>query len=317
MRKSMIAIVILVGTSLIAATCIAAQQQKFISVEGSSLAAKLEAAQTRAANSGGAYWLAYSFDVRPNVGFDVDFSGADETSQPRVVSGATGEHETRNLGVFMLHQGSGGGGAPARVEVYNLSRQRDFKETPVYWLGRAATPESLGLLRRLVAQASNETAAGNLTDAIALHDDPQAASMLGELLSNAPQEGVRSKAAFWLGRIPGHLQRLADVVGNQREALSVRKQAVMAIGKSREAASGTTLQRLYSSGLSRDLKAEILDAAAKNRQGPTVDLLNTVAQNDNDADLRSRAQAHLNKAVGKKEKSKSDKQQNKPSKSSM
>lgn len=315
MRKSIIATVILVGAALVAVTCTWAQQQKFINVEGRDLAAKLEAAKARGASSGGSYWLAYSFSVRPNVGFDVDFSGGDETSQPKVVSGATGEHETRNLGVFMLHQGSGGD-APGRVEVYNVNRQRDHGGTPVYWLGSAETPESLGLLRRLVAQAGNETAAGNLTDAIALHDDPQAASLLRELLSNAPQEGVRTKAAFWLGRIPGHLQQLADVVGNQREASSVRKQAVMAIGKSREAAAGTILQRLYNSGLSRDLKAEILDAAAKNRQGPTLDLLNTVAQNDDDADLRSRAQSHLNKAAGKKEKSKSDKQ-HKPSKGSM
>jgi hypothetical protein len=56
--------------------------------------------------------------------------------------------ETRNLGVFLLHEPSDG--SITRVEVYNLDRQREYSGYPVYWLGRAGNEESLSLLKALV-----------------------------------------------------------------------------------------------------------------------------------------------------------------------
>ena len=294
--KSLIALIVVGAASIIGLTWANAQSEKFIKVDGDSLAAKLATAQSRA-GAGKPHWVAYSFEVRPNVGFDLD--------QMKVVSGASGAYETSNLGVFMLYRTKGS--QPERVEVYNLDRQRDYEGMPVYWLGRVATSESLDFLRKLLPQA-NEIAAGqNITDAIALHNDNQTGAILEDLLRHASQEGVRKQSAFWLGRIPGHLQTLAEVAGNEQEALSVRKQAVMAIGKSRENDSGAALQSLYSSASNRELKEEILEAAAKNRQTPAIDLLNTVAQSGDDPDLKTRARDLLMKSSGKKEKNKAGK----------
>ena len=300
MRTLMLTLVVAVAGSLITLTCAETQSEKFIKVDGAGLAAKLAAAHSRAV-AGKPYWVAYSFNVRPHVGFDL-------AEDPKVVSGATGPDETPNLGVFMLYRTRDA--KPERVEVYNLDRQRNYEGIPVYWLGNVPTAESLAYLQKLLPQVNETNAAENITHAIALHNDGQSGVILEDLLRNATQEGVRRESAFWLGRIPGHLQSLADVVNNEQESSSVRSQAVMAIGKSREEGSGAVLQRLYSLPLNRDLKEQILEAAAKNRQAPAVELLTTVSQSSDDSTLTSRANELLNKASGKKEK-------NKPSKSSQ
>jgi hypothetical protein len=303
MKSSVVTLVIGVAASIIALTCAQAQSEKFTKIDGASLSAKLAAAHSRAVE-GKPYWVAYGFDVRPRVGFDLP----DQASQPKVVVEASGPAETPNLGVFMLYKTRGAN--PARIEVYNLDRQRDYEGMPVFWLGKVPASESLDHLRKLVPQVTENASAENLTHAIALHNDSQSGVILEDLLQHATNEGVRRESAFWLGRIPGHLQSLADVVNKEQEALDVRKQAVMAIGKSREEGSGAMLQRLYTSSLSRDLKQEILEAAAKNRQAPALELLTTVGQSSDDMTLTARAQELLNKASGKKEK-------NKPGKSSQ
>jgi hypothetical protein len=303
MKSPVVTLIIGVAASIIALTCAQAQSEKFTKIDGASFSAKLAAAHSRAV-AGKPYWVAYGFDVRPHVGFDLP----DQASQPKVIVDANGPAETPHLGVFMLYKTRAAN--PERIEVYNLDRQRDYDGMPVFWLGKVQTSESLEHLRKLVPQVSESASAENLTHAIALHNDNQAGAILEELLQHASQEGVRRESAFWLGRIPGHLQLLADVVNKEPESLSVRKQAVMAIGKSREEGSGAMLQRLYSSSLSRDLKQEILEAAAKNRQAPALELLTTVGQSSDDATLTTRANDLLNKASGKKEK-------NKPGKSSQ
>jgi len=297
MKNPIVILVIGVAASIIALTCAQAQSEKFTRVDGENFQAKLAAAHSRAV-AAKPYWVCYGFEVRPNVGFDL----ADLTSQPKVLSGATGPYETPNLGVFMLYRTKGT--KPERIEVYNLDRQRDYEGMPVFWLGKVPTSESLDYLRKLLPQINENKAGENLTHAIALHNDSQTGAILGDLLQNAALEGVRRESAFWLGRIPGHLQTLAGIVSKEQESLSVRKQAVMAIGKSREEGSGAVLQRLYLSPLSRELKVEILEAAAKNRQAPALDLLTTTAQSSDDITLKSRANDLLNKAAGKKEKNK-------------
>jgi len=294
MKTSMFTLFIGACASIITLVCVLAQSDKFTKIDGDNFQAKLAAAHTRAV-AGKPYWIAYGFEVRPHVGFDL-------AGQPKALLDATGSAETPNLGVFMLYRTRNA--RPDSIEVYNLDRQRDYDAVPVYWLGRVPSSESLDYLRKLVPEISDSKSGESITDAIALHNDSQTGTILEGFLRNAGQEAVRRESAFWLGRIPGHLQLLADTVGKEQEALSVRQQAVMAIGKSREEGSGAMLQRLYLSPVSRELKEEILEAAAKNRQAPALELLSTTAQSSDDVALKTRAHELLNKAAGKKDKNK-------------
>ena len=57
-------------------------------------------------------------------------------------------HETRELGVFLLYDE--GREQFIRLEVYNLRRQREFSNYPVYWAGRIGNEESLNYLKSIV-----------------------------------------------------------------------------------------------------------------------------------------------------------------------
>lgn len=292
---------VILTSSILQPTCAAAQQRGFINVESpAELGARVSAARARAGRASGPYWVAYGFPVRPDVAVDINIDGFEATT----AVGGAGEFETRNLGVFMLFEAAGA--APSRVEVYNLDRRRDYEGRPVYWLGRAGSPESLALLRDLVGRAASDQAAQRLTAAVGLHDDAQVAALLESLARTAPSAAARGEAARWLSRVGGHLQTLSAIARNGEEQVAVRAEAVRAIGKSDEAGAGGLLAELYDALESPALKSAVVSAAAKNRQREAVALLNRLAESEPDAGLRAQAQQSLRKATGaKKEKQKS------------
>src|ERR687883_1953282 len=105
----------------------AAPTQNFIPVAGADFKSKLDAAvkQGRAAAKPSPFWVAYTFDVRPGIAIDPDieqFSGSmNSFGGTTVFTGKAGgmRVETRNLGVFLLHDPRTG--AVTRAEIYNLA----------------------------------------------------------------------------------------------------------------------------------------------------------------------------------------------------
>ncbi len=289
-----------------AAANVAAQSPNFIQIEGADLRAKLDAASTRARSGGTPYWSAYSFDVRPGVAVDPgggEFHGSMNSSGGTTVFVGTSRGmtvETRNLAVFLLRDA--GGGAVRRMEIYNLDRKREYGGHPVYWLGRASNEESLNYLRGLAESApapGSNTGAGLLnqhaTLAIALHDDARVTGLLKGLVKASGNQKVRATAVHWIGQAGGEAQFLADIVRNEGEQSSLRRQAAHAIGESRDRAALTTLQSLYdglpqSTPAQREVKRGIIHAASdnENREGATAFLLK-VARTDADKESRRTA----------------------------
>src|SRR6185436_9448865 len=113
-----------------------AQREGFIPVEGTNLKSKLDLAVRQGRTKQTRFWTAYSFDVRPGVAVDVEFNdGHGNTTVYSGTSISVGSNmETRNLGVFALHEPTDG--SIRRVEVFNLDRRREYSGYPVYWLGR-------------------------------------------------------------------------------------------------------------------------------------------------------------------------------------
>ena len=279
--------------------------QSFIQVaEGASLTERLDAAARRARADGvrTPFWTAYTFDVRPGVAVDpwsggtfhgnmngyggiYVFSGTDEAG--RTV-------ETRNLGVFLLREPSGG--AVTRMEVYNLDRRREYASYPVYTTGRANNEESLNYLRGIVegAPAASANKAGLLNEraslALALHDDPRVNGLLKGFIRSSQNQKIRSASVFWLGQIGGETPFLAELVRNTSEQLQLRKHAAHALGESRDRAALSTLQSLFESVSERELRKSIVHAAADNddKTGALAFLLR-VAKNDAEREVRKSA----------------------------
>lgn len=311
MLKTICMLTLLIGTVLMSSGSSRAQREGFIPVEGTNLRSKIDLAVRQGRARQTRFWTAYSFDVRPGVAVDVEIrDGHGSTTIFSGTSVSVGSNiETRNLGVFVLHEPSDG--SIARVEVYNLDRSREYSGYPVYWLGRAANEESLSLLKAVVESNQIGDAPKHSIVAIALHDDPRVGGMLEAFVRQSKVEKVRTSAVFWLGQIPGHNPFLVDLVRNEQESTKLRKEAAFAIGVSKEPGAMAALEALYPTVGDREVKKQIIFAASINNSDRRstsanrnndegVNFLIKVAESDPDRELRKQALFWLGQTAGKR-----------------
>jgi HEAT repeat protein len=276
----------------------AAQRQGFVPVDGPNLRSRMEAAVKLGRASSARFWTAYSFDVRPGVSVDYEWTGRGSSIDGTNIS-FDSNHETRNLGVFLLREPDGD--AVTRVEVYNLDRNREYSGYRVYWLGRAGNEESLGFLRSLIEGRQTGRVGEHATMAFALHDDPRVGPALKGFVQQSQVEKVRTNAVFWLGQVGGETPFLADLVRNESEAREVRKQAAFAIGISKDRAALSTLQSVYPAVNNRDVKNQVIFAASINEdKDAAVNFLIDVAGRDTDREARKQAIFWLGQKAGER-----------------
>jgi len=308
MFKTICRLALLIVVMLMASANSRAQREGFIPTEGTNLRSKLDLAVRQGRAKQTRFWTAYSFNVRPGVAVDVEWHSDGNTT---IVSGTSisvgSKIETRNLGVFVLHEPSDG--STARVEIYNLDRRREYSGYPVYWLGRAANEESLTYLKGIVESNQIGDAPKHSIVAIGLHDDPRVGGMLEDFVRNSKIDKVRSTAVFWLGQIPGHNPFLVDLVRTEQESASLRKEAAFAIGISKDPGAIAALEGLYPAITNREVRKQIIFAASiNNSDAPTgsrndgdgINFLIKVAESDPDRELRKQALFWLGQRAGKR-----------------
>jgi HEAT repeat protein len=312
----MLALITAVLLTLLPPATLAQQEQTFTPVQGPTLQARQEAAVALAAGAHAErFWTAYSFDVRPGVVVDVDYVSDDGHIQIQGTWDTTDSGflinnpamETRSLGVFALRDASG---QVVRVEVYNLGRRREYSGYTVYWLGRATNEESLAFLRGLAESAKPERFSGRDGDlpaqavrAIALHDDRRVPEVLTEIARAPLSEGVRAQAVRSLGVPPvsqATRDYLAQLARDERESQEVRRAAVSAYGRSRDAQALAFLQSLYASLNNRDLRRVALTYIARNddRKAAAQFLIKVATQTTDDPELRRMSIARLGEMAG-------------------
>ena len=298
----------------------AQQEQGFTPVQGATLQAKAEAAQAQAtAARQTRYWTAYSFDVRPGVAVDVDYVSDDGRFNIRGTwdVGDGGTHfvgdggavsnypglETRSLGVFALRDSTG---KVERIDIFNLARRHEYAGYPVYWMGRAANEESLNFLRGLAETPTlgrSDSPQNEAVWAISLHDDRRVPEVLMNIARTpTTDEHVRARAVRALGMPPvpeAVREYLAQLIRDERESRDVRRAAVAAYGRARDAQALALMQSLYNSNANRDLRGAALTQIARNddRQAAAAFLIR-VAQQDTDKEFRKTAIARLGEIAG-------------------
>jgi HEAT repeat protein len=294
--KALILLVIVITTLVVNAVRSQTPTSSFTAIEGANLKEKLDAATRQGQARGTRYWVAYSFDVRPSVTTDTDYTSSGSSMWVNGVSIGSNQ-ETRNLAIFMLHDAA----TITRIEIYNLDRKREYSGYPVFWLGRANNDESLNWLQNQVSTQNDDKLKERATMAIALHDDRNVGAILKGLTANAQPERVRKTAIFWLGHTEGEREFLADFVRNDQETIEVRKQAAFGLGISKDRAALTTLQTLYGQVTPRELKRQILFATSINdNKDASVDFLINVASNDPERELKKQAMFWLGQRAGER-----------------
>jgi len=297
----------------------AQQEQGFTPVQGATLQAKAEAAAAQAtAARQTRYWTAYSFDVRPGVAVDVDYVSDDGRFSIRGTweAGDSGTYfvgdgvsvsnypglETRSLGVFALRDS---GGRVERIDIFNLARRHEYAGYPVYWMGRAANEESLSFLRTVAETQTlgrSDSPQNEAVWAISLHDDRRVPEVLIHIARTVTDESIRARAVRSLGFPPvadAVREYLAQLVRDEREVQEVRRAAVAAYGRSRDAQALALMQSLYNSNANQELRRAALTQIARNddQRAASAFLIN-VATQGTDTEFRKTALARLGEIAG-------------------
>jgi HEAT repeat protein len=285
------------------------QTKSFIPVEGANLKAKIDGAIVagKANATGGRFWVGYQFEARPGVAIDfevVDSAGGVYMSMDGTSIMFEPQHETRELGVFLLYDTAREGFI--RAEVYNLRRNREYSSYPVYWAGHITNEESLNYLKSLVDAPAPEVnrLAERATFAIALHDDARVDPMLIEMIRRPIAEPTRSRAIYWLGNTPETTAKntlFTEIVRNNQESSEARNAAMSALAMSRSAGVLPLLQNLFETMTTRDLKRRALTGISRNdNNDAAATYLIRVADAEKDIELRKSAIANLGRIAGQK-----------------
>ena len=298
-----------IAVVLVFCVAVLGQTKNFTPVDGANLKAKLENAivNGKASAPNGRFWVGYQFEVRPGVGVDfeiVDSAGGIYISTDGTSMMFDPRHETRELGVFLLFDSQRD--SFIRAEVYNLRRDREFSNYQVYWAGRISNEESLNYLKSIADSPSPEVnrLAERAVFAIALHDDARVDSILTEMIRRPIAEPMRSRAIYWLGHTPETQTKntlFTEIVRNNQESSDARNHAMSALAMSRSAAMLPSLQNLFETMTTRELKRGALGGIARNdNSDAAATYLIRVAETEKDLELRKSAIANLGRIAGHK-----------------
>lgn len=298
-----------IAITLVLCGIVLGQTKTFIPVEGANLKAKFDGAIVagKANAPQGRFWVGYQFEVRPGVSVDfeiIDSAGGIYMSMDGTSIVFNERHETRELGLFFLYDE--GREQFIRAEVYNLRRQREFSNYPVYWAGRIGNEESLNYLKSIIESSAPEM--NRLSEravfAVALHDDARVDAMLTEMIRRPIAEPMRSRAIYWLGHTPETQTKntlFTEMVRNAQESTEVRNQAMSALGMGRSPSALSLLQNLFETMTSRELKRRALMGIARNDNSDgAATFLIRVAESERDFELRKNAIANLGWVAGQK-----------------
>jgi HEAT repeat protein len=157
----------------------------------------------------------------------------------------------------------------------------------------------LSLLKTVLAANGKSNASERLVDAIGLHKSREAEVILKETFSTSGSLEVRKKALFWLGSLEGAKDLLLQVAQNGQESVELRKQAVAGIGRGDSSQAISSLESIYDSKKTPDLKLGIIEEASRNAN-PDVALtfLFKVAESEPDYNVRQVAISYLARIAG-------------------
>ena len=298
-----------IAIGLVLCVVVIGQTKNFTPIEGANLKAKVDNAliSGKANAAGGRFWLGYQFEVRPGVAVDFEIvdndggvyiwnDGTPMTFDPR--------YETRELGLFLLYDTQRE--SFTRADIYNLRRNHEFSNYPVYWAGHINNEESLNYLKSIVDSPAPEVnrLAERALFAIALHDDARVDPILVELIRRPVAEPLRTRAIYWLGNTPETQAKntlFAEIVRNERESNDARRTAMIALAMSRSAATLPLLQNLFETMTARELKRAALNGIARNdNSDAAATYVIRVAESEKDLELRKTAIASLGRIAGQK-----------------
>ena len=163
----------------------------------------------------------------------------------------------KELGFFFRYEA---GKTPALVEVHmtNLDLSFDFEAAPLYWLGKAAEGQSLGLVKTLYGRNRGDKVRQGLVAAAGCHGTPGLiVPFLADVLAGDGSDELRKDAAFWIGQQnDADGLRLLVKTARSDKSVEVREGAVFSISQVDLAAAVDELIALARSAEPRDVRKQ-------------------------------------------------------------
>ena len=258
-----------------------------------------------AGNAGEPEWVGYSVEQIPGehsvcCGNYSDERGCDTCQLEKDHSGSGGS--TRTEGTVKLE------GARQLVVLFRLEANKVMKirvasedctldagGLPFVWLSGVKASESVALLEDYVRGADFEghgergLGHGALT-AIALHADASADRAFESFIKPDQREGLRRKAAFWMGAARGK----AGLIGLQRMAIDdpssdVRAHVAFALSVSHEPGAVDEMIRMAHDDTSAHVRGQALFWLAQKAGKKAVGTITGAIENDPDTDVKKKA----------------------------
>jgi HEAT repeat protein len=181
----------------------------------------------------------------------------------------------------------------ARSEPNEKLRMRAIRE-----LGRTGDERALDVLRELASGTTfaNESPTDSAIHALADHENPRAARLLADVVSNSSNLKARQHAADLLGRRRGteavdELLRLYDAV----QDTEVRKHVVAGLGSRRDPRSVAKLAQIARTGPTVELRKQAIYAIPNRGEEADLDVLLPLYDTERDPQLKD----YILEAVGR------------------
>ncbi|HEV8488083.1 MAG TPA: HEAT repeat domain-containing protein [Blastocatellia bacterium] len=206
------------------------------------------------------------------------------------------DRELREAAIRMLGRLPGTQGALAGI-VRDEQEQADVREAAVQTIARSQDAGAVPILEGLYKSVANSNVRESIINAVVKNPDQSAAkAFLVQIAKNDSSRELREGAVSRLGRLPGTQSMLAEIARSENESENVRQAAVSAITRSGDSTALSTLQDLYGSVSSREVKQQIVGAIAKNPdQDAALVFLVKVAEGDPSRELREQAISRLSR----------------------
>ena len=146
--------------------------------------------------------------------------------------------------------------------------------------------------------------ASDAVRAVAMHDDRRVPEFLERIARSTLYDSVRAQAVRSLGEPPvadATREYLAQLARDERESSEVRRAAVSAYGRSRDAQALAFLQSIYGTFTGRELKRTALASIARNQNNDAAAVfLIRIATQESDQELRKQAISRLGEIAGER-----------------
>jgi HEAT repeat protein len=205
----------------------------------------------------------------------------------------TGHNAIRKEIIFALSESRSPKALAKLVEIAQATAEPHMRKEAIFWLSqKSSSKETIQLLETIALEDLHRDVRERAAFALAEMKEGRGTEALGRIAQKAKDTHTRKKAIFWLGqeaRSDEAIAFLKDIAEKDADA-DIAKGAVFALGEAPGGRGLKALRSIVETMKNPQVRQEaIFWLGQKDRSDETIQLLETIAQNDTEERVRDRA----------------------------